>query len=150
MAETDAAKHKLMAILDSLYHEGDGGVVLYFTDDECEIIADHLLKHGIGLDAENVFHNVMILPCNIGDTIYEAFFTTDGTGSHICGYTCSGIHIAEKVTRWRSEKPVRYFVLKTAEGHSIRIRMDELGKTLFLTRAEAEAALRKGRKDYAE
>lgn len=150
MAETDAAKQKLMEILGSLYHEAGGGFVLYFTDDECEIIADHLLKHGIGLDAENVFHNVMILPCDIGDTIYEAFFTKDGTGSHICEYICSGIHIADKVTRWRSDKPVRYFVLKTAEGHSIHVRMDKLGKTLFLTREEAEAALRKGRKDHAE
>lgn len=94
--------------------------------------------------------NVIVLPCNIGDTIYETFFTTDGTGSHICGYICSGIHIADKVTRWRSDKPVRYFVLKTAEGHSIHVRMDKLGKTLFLTREGAEAALRKGRKDHAE
>lgn len=147
MTEVNAAKQKLMAILGSLYHEADVGFVLYFTDDECEVIADHLLEHGIGLDTEDVFKNVLILPCNIGDTIYEAFFTTDGTGSHICEYTCSGIHIAEKVTRWKSEKPVRYFVLKTAEGHSIHVRMDKLGKTLFLTREEAEAALRKGWKD---
>lgn len=150
MSDTTIAKNKLCSALSSLCHEGDGGFVLYFTDDECEIIADHLLKHGIGLDAEDVFHNVMILPCDIGDTIYEAFFTKDGTGSHICEYTCSGIHIAEKVTRWRSDKPVRYFVLKTAEGHSIHVRMDKLGKTLFLTREEAEEALRKGRKDHEE
>ena len=94
--------------------------------------------------------NVILMPCNIGDTIYEAFFTKDGTGSHICEYTCSGIHIADKVTRWKSEKLVRYFVLKTAEGHSIHVRIEKLGKALFLTREEAEAALRKGRKDHEE
>lgn len=91
--------------------------------------------------------NVIELPCNIGDTVYVAVFTTDGTGSHICERICSGIHISEKVTRWRHETPVRYLILKTDDGYSIRIRMDELGKTLFLTREEAEAALRKGRKE---
>lgn len=93
--------------------------------------------------------NVIVLPCNIGDTIYEAYFMKDGTGSHICEYICSGIHIADKVSRWRSEKPVRYLILKTFEGHSIRVGMDELGKTLFLTEDEAKAALQKGRKEHA-
>jgi hypothetical protein len=93
--------------------------------------------------------NVIVLPCNIGDTIYEAYFMKDSTGSHICEYICSGIHIADKVSRWQYEKPVRYLILKTYEGHSIRVGMDELGKTLFLTEDEAKAALQKGRKEHA-
>lgn len=95
--------------------------------------------------APAVKQNVIVLPCNIGDTLYEAIFFKDGTGSHIKWYTCCGIHIADKVTRWRSEKPVRYLLCRTEEGHSIRIRMEELGKTLFLTSEEAGAALIKGK-----
>lgn len=93
--------------------------------------------------------NIILMPCDIGDTIYEVIFTKEGTGSHIRGLICSGIHIAEKVTRWHLEMPCRYIVVKTPEGHSLRLRMDELGKTLFLTREDAEAAMRKGRKDCA-
>ncbi len=94
--------------------------------------------------------NAVPIPCHIGDTVYVAVFTTDGTGSHICERICSGIHISEKVTRWRHETPVRYLVLKTDDGYSIRIRMDEIGKSLFFTREDAEAALRKGRIQDAE
>lgn len=93
--------------------------------------------------------NVIVLPCNIGDTLYEAVFFKDGTGSHIKWYTCCGIHIADKVTRWQYEKPVNYLVSRTEEGHSIKIRMEQLGKTLFLTREEAEDALKKGIVDEA-
>ncbi len=89
--------------------------------------------------------NAVMIPCNIGDTVYVAVFATDGTGSHICKRICSGIHISEKVTRWKRETPVRYLVLKTDDGRCTRIRMDEIGKTLFFTRSEAEDALRKGR-----
>lgn len=95
------------------------------------------------IDAAPTINNVIILPCNIGDTIYEACFLKDGTGSHIAEYICCGIHFADKVTRWRFEKPVRYLTLKTHEGHSIRVRMDEFRKTLFLTYDEAKAALQK-------
>lgn len=94
--------------------------------------------------------NAIPIPCNIGDTVYSVVFTTDGTGSHICERICSGIHISDKVTRWRHESPVRYLVLKTDDGYSIRIRMDEIGKSLFFTREDAEAALRKGRMHDAE
>ena len=94
--------------------------------------------------------NIILTPCDIGDIIYEVIFTKEGTGTHIRGLICSGIHIAEKVTRWNLEMPCRYLVVKTPEGHSLRLRMDELGKTLFLTREDAEAAMRKGRKDHEE
>lgn len=104
-----------------------------------EMLEDHFLAPTLD--------NVIVLPCNIGDKIYEAHFMKDGTGSHICEYTCSGIHIADKVSRWRHEKPVRYLVIKTFGGRSIRARMDELGKTLFLKEDEAKAALQKGRKE---
>lgn len=101
-------------------------------------------------EAPAVNRHVIVLPCNIGDTIYEAIFLKDGTGSHIKRLICCGIHIADKVTRWRSEKPVRYLVFRTAGNHSIRIRMEELGKTLFLTSEEAEAALMKGKEGASD
>ena len=147
---TNAAKKKLCEALSSLYHEADCGIVIYFNEEECEIIADHLLSRGIGLDAENTFNNVLILPCSIGDTLYSPVFTKDGKGSHIRERLCAGIHISDKVTRWRVDKPVRYFVLKTDDGHSFHVKMDELGRTLFLTREEAEAALRKGRASFED
>jgi len=147
MDEMNAAKQKIVSILDAFFYECDAGLAMYFTDDECEVLADYLIENGVGLSDKIAYNNVIILPCDIGDTIYEAIFTKDGTGSHICERICSGVHVSDKVTRWMSEKPVRYFIFKVEGGHSIRIRMDELGKTLFLTREEAEAALRKGRKE---
>ena len=87
---------------------------------------------------------VIELPCNIGDPVYRVFFLKGGEGSHICKYRCAGIHIADKVTRWKREKPVQYLVLRTQEGHAVRISMDELGKEFFVDRAEAERRLRNG------
>ena len=87
---------------------------------------------------------VIELPCNIGDPIYRVCFLKDGKGSHICEYKCAGIYITDKVTRWRKEKAVRYLVVRTQEGHAVRIRIDELGETFFVERAEAERRLRNG------
>ncbi len=104
-----------------------------------------LRKYASGIIENAPTVNAVMIPCNIGDTVYVAVFAVDGTGSHICERICSGIHISEKVTRWKCETPVRYLILKTDDGRSIRIRMDEIGKTLFFTRSEAEDALRNGK-----
>lgn len=40
-------RNKLIEILDCLHHEFGVGEVMYFTDTECEIIADHLMQHGV-------------------------------------------------------------------------------------------------------
>lgn len=109
-----------------------------------------LRQYASGFIAKAPTVRAIPIPCNIGDTVYVVVFTTDGTGSHICERICSGIHISDKVTRWRHESPVCYLVLKTDDGYSIRIRMDEIGKSLFFTREDAEAALRKGRMHDAE
>ena len=41
-------KKKLAAILSSFYHEGGCGYVMYFTDEEADILAEYLIKCGVG------------------------------------------------------------------------------------------------------
>lgn len=43
---------KLTEILDSFYWEGAVGHVMYFTDDEVEALAEHLINNGVGLPEE--------------------------------------------------------------------------------------------------
>ena len=90
---------------------------------------------------------VIEIPCNIGEPVYRVFNLKCGKGSHICEYLCAGIHIADKVTRWRKENAVRYLVLRTPEGHTVHVRMDELGKTIFVEREEAERRLLNGKNE---
>ena len=37
-------KKKLASILSSFYHEGGCGYVMYFTDEEADILAEYLIK----------------------------------------------------------------------------------------------------------
>ncbi len=56
-------KERLIELLDRYYSEESATWFFYFTEEECEKIADYLLKNG-----------VVVLPCKVGDTIYQ----TDG------------------------------------------------------------------------
>lgn len=46
-------REKLIELLNEFFDgEEDGGFVLYFTDSECEIIADYLLSHGVTFEKQ--------------------------------------------------------------------------------------------------
>ena len=81
--------------------------------DPAEVVADYLLANG-----------VIVPPCKVGDVIYHL-------------YPIQGI-VAKKVKR------IQYgsYGLMIADGNGV-FHSDVIGKTVFLTKEEAEAELRK-------
>ena len=45
-------KKRLTEILDSFFCELGVGYTMYFTDEEVDILVEHLLKHGVGVWAD--------------------------------------------------------------------------------------------------
>ena len=78
-------------------------------------IADHLLANG-----------VIVLPCKAGDTVYVLREVYEYGGNYY---------------REISEETAEVFSLGTDEDF---YSLEQFGKTVFLTREEAEAALKKG------
>jgi len=67
------------------------------------------------------------LPCKVGDTVY----ITDGSSLNV-----KEIHIQDNL--------VKYFVARfNPNGMDVRFPFDNIGKTVFLTQAEAEEALKR-------
>lgn len=103
------------AYLDSCLDEGEEPEMTYD-----EFIADYLLEN-----------SVMLQPCNMGDKMY-----------------CDGKHFASHCSGEILEFPVNY--IETSIGSIFRGEMDvkfdfeAFGKTVFLTREEAEQALKGG------
>ena len=109
----------------------------YLCDENCkyanlercyeERTADLLLEHG-----------VVLLPCKVGDRLYEV------TGRKtVSVYKVKAIRV-ELFSLFIEWDIVEGFVWKSLSG----INADEIGKTVFLTREEAERAL-KEREDNA-
>lgn len=99
----------------------------YSTDTErYSRVADHLLAEG-----------VIVLPCKVGDTLYEISRTTNSIDD---GYEFIGIE-SSRNGKW--EDTMVLFKLKN--GYRFRTKYHfywrDIGKTIFLTREEAEKAL---------
>lgn len=79
--------------------------------------------------------NRIVLPCNVGDTLWEvrAITECDVTGGHVVGYCTKELTVNLIYVNKYEE------CVYTSSG--ARIPFSEFGKTVFLTRAEAEAAL---------
>lgn len=99
--------------------------------------------------------NALVLPCKVGDTLYSKDgkvaeieeFHIDKNNVHMtvsfkCDYNCERCAF----NTWRQEYSGEY----SCEGEwgEMTIPADEIGKTVFLTREEAEKAL-EGREDNA-
>lgn len=88
------------------------------TDDNVsfeEIVADYLLSNG-----------VIVLPCNIGDTVYVIVNWCDYTNCHFEG--CAGCFNCNN--KGIVERKFNYSMI------------EDFGKTVFLTREEAETKLK--------
>lgn len=79
-----------------------------------------------------------VLPCKLGDTVYEVTRFKDGTKSYIEG-TCAGLHLMDEVG-FRKRPRKAYMVVRGASWSARHIDLDKLGKTLFLTLEEVRAA----------
>ncbi len=127
-------KERLVELLDGYYSEentdvasqfmeGDSAnVVTYFTEEDCEKIADYLLENG-----------VITLPCKVGDTVYMAV----GKWNTITGYEedkCDGFFI-------NRDGVLQIKVTARVGNHAT---YGILGRTAFLSREEAELAIKNG------
>lgn len=86
---------------------------------------------------------IIILPCKVGDTVYRVIRTKDG-GGHIAPAVVSGIHMADTVRGHRYQKNTEYIVLRVDGYYCDHVDVKKIGKTVFLTHEEAEAALKGG------
>ena len=75
---------------------------------------------------------LLLLPCKVGDTLYEP--TNSGT---ISSYLVRGFRIEPFDSIWVEWDILDGFVYRYISG----VNADEIGKTVFLTREEAEKAL---------
>ena len=111
----------------------------YLCDENCkyanlercyeERTADLLLEHG-----------VIVTPCKAGDRLYEV------TGRKtVSVYKVRAIRV-ELFSLFIEWDIVEGFVWQSLSG----INADEIGKTVFLTREEAEKALREREKEWTE
>lgn len=91
-----------------------------------EKLADHLLANG-----------VIVPPCEVGDTVYFPAETDCECEPYVDVGTVFAIGIDERHTLWIS---VRY-----ESGLKYYHTSDDFGKTVFLTREEAEKALERSR-----
>lgn len=95
-----------------------------------EIIADHLIQNG-----------VILPPCKVGDTVYELTIYKDKLKNQINGYinhrTVSSIHMSNN----QKDKDKPYLTLSCDFGYCKRVPLEAFGKTVFLTKEEAEKAL---------
>lgn len=90
--------------------------------DPAEVVADYLLDNGL-----------IVTPCKVGDTVYFPMETNGECEPYVDVGTVFSIGIDERHTMWISvsyESGLRYY--HTSDG---------FGKTVFLTREEAEKAL---------
>ncbi len=96
--------------------------------EKCVKTADYLLANG-----------VIVLPCKVGDTVYF-----DAVGYHDSA-EIDGIHIDEKGMSFTwVQYDVGVDITEVWDGGEFML--DDIGKTVFLTREEAEAKLKEGGK----
>ena len=90
-------------------------------------VADYLLANG-----------VIVLPCKVGDTVYM-----------IDDYDCEPYVLAVKIDHIKIDKISVWVGLRYPLGikHTPLVPVDDIGKTIFLTREEAEKALKGGEGD---
>ena len=90
------------------------------------LIADHILADGI-----------IAPPCKVGDVVYLIYETYDEEGINSCVLDC-------EVEQLGIDSKSTWFQLKLPLGVKLSgyFRNNTLGKNVFLTREEAEAALK--------
>ena len=102
-----------------------------------------LLKHIRKLVEADKDGRVVVLPCKVGDTVYilNRILGTDNTVyDRIC---------ARKIRGYGGNALNKVWLFASGDSYDLSIFPSEFGKTVFLTREEAEKALREmeGKKD---
>lgn len=109
--------------LVELLKDNQGDSTYYMTDEAVQSVSDVLLENG-----------VVVLPCKVGDTVYE-----------ICERRRSGKWQKAIVERVVHGIEIGIDKILTARcGTTTYVYLSRLGETVFLTREEAEKALKGG------
>lgn len=115
---------------------GDCNRILQLYPDDIRSLAEYLLNNG-----------VIVPPCKIGDTIYEAVFYNKGEFSHWNDSIVVGFHLGD-FPRLRGTKRNQYIIVWHRVPNCItHVNLDKFGKTVFLKHQieEAEKLLREKR-----
>lgn len=121
-------KDRLLKLLDDFYY-----TIESITRQDISDIADCLLENG-----------VIVPPCKVGDTIYEAIFYSKGKFSHWNECQVVGFHLGG-FPKLRGIKRNQYIVVWHRVPNCItHINLDNFGKTVFFKHQieEAEKVLR--------
>ena len=108
-------RERLIQLLMEMYEKHAVNLVLYFTDEESAIIADKLLAQG-----------VIVPPVKVGDKVWRR-------GGYSFRVVEIDIHKNYTIFRCGNDGTDDYMAFD----------ISDIGKTVFLTREEAEAAIRK-------
>ena len=119
-------KSKLVETLVLYYHKCQLGHVLYFTEDECELLADYLLKEGM-----------VVPPVDVGDKLWYI----DGGYYNASNMKPKEITVTE-INKKKSGKTIEWGFI----ANNTRYRFTSFGKTVFWTKEDCEAAIEKKKK----
>ena len=97
---------------------------------QVEYVADHLLAHG-----------VIVPPCKVGDIVYaKGWWWRDG--DDVATYQITNITITQnKKGEWTKKYRAMRFLNGKTIDYPLNFSFEEIGKTVFLTKEEAEKAL---------
>ena len=84
---------------------------------------------------------LVMLPCKIGDTVHQILRTKDGR-RYIRLAKVGALHLGDTNRNRRFRKENNYIVLKVDDMFCAHVNTKEIGKTVFLTKEEAEQALK--------
>lgn len=105
---------------------GDCNLTTY----EIKLVADYLIDNG-----------VILPPCKVGDTIYKLILFKDGHGGCV-PQKVVGFHLGE-FPHIRGQERKQYIIVYHEVVNTIsHIDIKQIGKTVFLTREEAERKLK--------
>ena len=102
--------------------------MVQLLESEKLLLADHLLANG-----------VIVPPCKVGDKLYYIPFGKTIEECMVHAVECEENTIIVKCHLWRKEREAML------HKHLVYFNTDDFGKTVFLTREEAEKALEGGK-----
>ena len=119
-------RDRLMKLLNQVR-----GNEIALADYEADILIDHLLANG-----------VILPPCKVGDTVY-CINTFSSKDTRINKCVVDALHITSGKNQRGHKKP-SYAIVRDEDIPylSTRIYFEKFGKTVFLTREDAEKALK--------
>ena len=120
-------KERLIELMRQAYEKN-----INLLDFEKDILADYLLANG-----------VIVPPCKVGDTMNEVMNPPHIKPYFIVSRVCA-VHIADGTRNSCNHKRESYFLAECPNTRYVKkYPLSKIGKTVFLTKEEAEQALRK-------